>query len=549
MEVNKKLREYIVTLKKYEYLEDFYRDIENPGGFLYIPNRAVQCNLRRPGSRNTHYLLYDDEAELIRNDPRVLFVELTPEEQGLIIHRNFIQIENFWNKGPSQDSNHRNWGLLRVSEGNPRPNWGSDINANQSGTVSIDLIGRNVDVVIVDGIIDPSHPEFAVNTDGSGGSRIIAYNWFQHDLGFGTGNYSYTRGTNINVVDDNNHGCHVAGNVCGNTNGWARAANIYNINPYSTDINGINPNLLIDYIRAFHANKPINPQTLRKNPTICNHSWGYIFLQPISGITSVNFRGSNISGPFSPAELLNYGIITINLSGTFFAIAPARVNSVDIDMIDAMNEGVIMVGAAGNESTKIDLIGGIDYNNSFIWNGNVVFYHRGSSPSSATGCICVGAISSLANESKASFSNCGPRIDVYAPGSNIMSSLNVISLNWPGTDDVRNSVYKIGKANGTSTSSPQVTGVLACVLEKYSNMNQSLARDYLFSYSKINQIPDGSLSFSNFASLQGSENRFLYFNRNRLVSGNVFPETSYFIRSPQLKQKYPRVNLRFTNNL
>ena len=65
------LKEYIVTLHDYQDLDEFYDDMETPGGSLYIPDRAVELVNRRPISRNTHYLLTAEEAEQLKNDPRV----------------------------------------------------------------------------------------------------------------------------------------------------------------------------------------------------------------------------------------------------------------------------------------------------------------------------------------------------------------------------------------------------------------------------------------------------------------------------------------------
>ena len=58
------MQEYIVTLHKYEDLDNFYEDMETPGGTLTIPGRKVDCMFRRDISRNTHYLLDELEAEL-----------------------------------------------------------------------------------------------------------------------------------------------------------------------------------------------------------------------------------------------------------------------------------------------------------------------------------------------------------------------------------------------------------------------------------------------------------------------------------------------------
>jgi len=60
------LREWIVTLHNKEDLEDFYNDMETPGGNLYIPDRAVDLVNRREISRNTHYMLTDEEVEEVK---------------------------------------------------------------------------------------------------------------------------------------------------------------------------------------------------------------------------------------------------------------------------------------------------------------------------------------------------------------------------------------------------------------------------------------------------------------------------------------------------
>ena len=275
------LKEYIVTAASREVLDELCLDIETEGGSLYIPNRKIEIADLRPMSRSTHYYLTDDEADLIRKDSRVLSVELTPSELGLTPRPQYTQSSDNWDKSSTLASSHRNWGLLRCLEGQQRTNWGSNGTVSQSSTIKIPSTGKNVDVIIVDGMINPAHPEYAVNADGTGGSRVIQYNWFQHNpevTGGVAGTYVYTPyvdPSNSGRTDDNNHGAHVAGTVAGNTQGWARDANIYNLCPYPSDVNGIDTLYVFDYIRAFHNAKPINPETGRKNPTIVNNSWGY----------------------------------------------------------------------------------------------------------------------------------------------------------------------------------------------------------------------------------------------------------------------------------
>lgn len=548
--------EYIVTLKSYDDVFNFYQDIESTGGNLHIPERSVECCQRRMNSRNTHYLLTDAEAELIKTDPRVLAVERRPEDIGIMPIRMtdeqadslFTQTEDTWNKSSSNTSTHKNWGLLRCVEGAQRTDWGSNgpvDQRSQSGTIRARAEGRNVDVVVVDGMINPAHPEFALNSNGSGGSRVVQYNWFQHNLGQFSNTYVYTPyvdANNANRTANNNHGAHCAGTVAGNTQGWARSANIYNINPYGTDVNQTSSTLLIDYIRAFHNSKPINPTTGRRNPTVCNHSWGYGGALSITNITSVSFRGTTINGPFTSVQLNGYGIMTATVDGVLSAIRPARVASVDADMVDAFNDGIVMVGAAGNDATKIDVSGGADFNNFFVWNGFAVLYHRGSSPGSAGGCVCVGAVSALVNETKATFSNCGPRVNIQAPGVNIMSSFNSTG-SFGGTTDPRNSNFFIGKISGTSMASPQVCGVLATVLEVYPNLTPTQALAYIRYYSTQGQMTDTAGSFTDNTSLQGADNRYLFYYKEREDTGHLTPKNDVSIR-PSTGRVFPRVRVR-----
>ena len=73
-------------------------------------------------------------------------------------------------------------------------------------------------------------------------------------------NYSYDDGHS-----KQEHGAHCTGNVAGNTQGWAKDANIYNLTYYDDP----------QYVLKFHKEKPINPETGRPNPTVMNNSWGY----------------------------------------------------------------------------------------------------------------------------------------------------------------------------------------------------------------------------------------------------------------------------------
>lgn len=554
------LKEYVVTLKNKEDLEVFYHDMETPGGDLYVPHRAVGLTSRRSISRNTHYMLSEEEATELRKDPRVLSVMLTPKDLGLIVRRQYTQFSNNFDKSSAEDVNDVNWGLLRSYEGQQRTGWGTNATPNQSGTIRIRGTGKNVDVVIVDGHFDPNHPEYAVNPDGSGGSRVVQFNWFSLNpqvTGGASGNYIYTPyddptapdndGNGIpDRTDDNAHGSHCAGTACGNTQGWARDANIYNINPYGTNNNVFSELFLFDYIREWHNSKPINPETGRRNPTICNNSWGYSYNPvSISNISSVNYRGVNTPGPFTAAQLRNFGIIIFFISGANRALCGARYPALEADIEDAINDGIIMVGAAGNDFYKIDVNNGVDYDNAFFSGGFAYYYHEGSSPGSAPGMICVGSLGTLSEEYKSSFSNCGPRVDIWAPGSEIQSSVNTLTA-YGGNLDPRDpdNLRAIAKISGTSMASPQVCGVLACALETYPWMSQQQAREYIFHYAKKEQVGDTGGGYTDTLSLQDAADRYLYKFNETPEQGLIYPKTNYWIRDTSKNVLWPRPKIR-----
>ena len=530
------LREYVVSAEKWEDVESLYDDLTEKRGTDYVPEREVEVAQLRPISRNTHFYLSDEEAEALKKDPRVLAVEVPPSQNPFIkILPCFTQTSGFWDKASTLASSHKNWGLARVCNGTQTTNWGSDGTTAITQTITVKSEGQNVDVVIVDGhFID--HPEFRTNSDGTGTTRVQFYNWFslnQYVTGGSAGNYTYTYASS----DENSHGTHVAGTVCGSTQGWARKSNMYNIYPYSDTV--VSNSLLFDYIRQFHKNKPINQVTKRRNPTICNNSWGNFITAPLSGITSINYRGVStaVTSATASSILTLRGLKGRNIFGTA-AVFGNRVAAIDLDIADAIADGVIMVGAAGNDDETIARPGEADYDNYITYSGEAqpFYYMRGSSPTSTLGTITVGAVDTTKVERKANYSNTGSRIDVFAPGTSIVSAAP--STFWftggqPVTSDPNNSLYRIGKIPGTSMASPQVAGVLACALELYPTMNQDMALKYITSYAGQNQLSTaGSLvnDYSVANGLRAAPNRYLKFVNERKDTGAVFPKRSSWFR-------------------
>ena len=550
------MNEYIVTCRSYEDLEDLYDDMETPGGSLYIPDRAVDLVHRRAISRNTHYMLTEEEAAEIRNDERVIACERLAKDRGIVPDYLWTQTDDFNKTTGTFASDDKNWGLYRVIEGDSVTNWGSDgTDEITNRTIVTTSSGKNVDVVIVDAHINPDHPEFAVNPDGSGGSRVNQFNWFSYNsvLGYGSnGTYTYsTSGASPN----SNHGTHVAGTACGNTQGWARDANIYNM-AFSDTLSGVTDwdEKLWDYLRHFHKNKAINSATGTRNPTITNHSWGYSRVNiNLSTLTSVTYRGTTtaLSGTDSQKKtVLEDNGVPVPAS-TYLYKTPARIAAVDADVQDAIADGVIVISSAGNSYWNCDTSSGDDYNNYVVTSGTI-YHSRGSTPGSADNVICVGSIGSKINEYKSNFSNWGERVDIWAPGSDIISAVYDNTTTTSGYNpviaDSRNSSYYLASISGTSMSGPQVAGVVACLAEQEPFITQAEALQHLKENALAEVGTTGTINHSNNGSSTGyeafgdSHNRYLFMPKKRPETGTLSPAFLHKNRnSDSAGVKYPRI--------
>ena len=154
----------------------------------------------------------------------------------------------------------------------------------------LDIIGSNTDLAV-----NSSHPE----------------------------NYDYDAHLAAGTSD---HSTHCAGTVAGNTQGWARDANIYNLDVFgansgNVDLNGTEA---FQYIKEFHNNKPVNPVTGRRNPTIVNNSWSvlseYLMCNTYVSVAStgrpveqVQWQGTTYDGPFTIDQLESYGIMKLRI--------------------------------------------------------------------------------------------------------------------------------------------------------------------------------------------------------------------------------------------
>ena len=506
------MKEYVITCKSYDVLQSLYNDMETEGGTLYIPSRAVEVSNRREVSRNTHYRLTEQEAELIRHDKRVIACELTIEERPNVepvfygyTNTNMYGVGVEFTKGYAsvQRMNDRQWGHLHSAGTTAQRRKGTWAINQVQDNVEIFNDGRHVDVIIVDGECAFDSDEWRSLSDVNT-NRFVQYDWFAEHPNVGVGgSYGYPTMTGTGMHD---HGMHVGGTVAGQYYGWAPEANIYGLN----FMGNYSVYYLFDWIREFHKKKPINPVTGRKNPTICNNSWGFRDTSDwnINSVSSITYRGVtyNSSNP-GPSGWSMYGIHTdfgIADSGNW----PIREAGVDADIEDAIEEGVVVVAAAGNSNHYCVREGHPDYNNraTITGIGTNTPMHRGATPGSAKGVICVGALNTTSNFTRATFTNYGDRIDVFAPGVNILSVggdggyAGSAALKGPITrPEYPNNFDNMLTFSGTSMASPQVTGILACAATGRERFTQDDAIGYI-----RNMSLDGDMTFDTASGTQGS---------------------------------------------
>lgn len=508
-------REYIVTLRDKSDATDFITQMTDASfSSAEISNRPVIVVNERPFSdRNTHYALTDDEANALRNDPRVLAVELLPTERGfekVLLGKNSAQFFQRDNVGISATM--RNWGLYRHTKVNTGYS-GIQITADYTYSKN----GNGVDLVVVDSGIIPGHPEWSTNFDGTGPSRLQEINW--HSVTGVPGSEAPIGGY---YQDTYGHGSHCASLAAGSQHGFAKGANIYSLRIFSGYIGSeyygeIDSNVVFDIVKAFHLQKPISVNGYRR-PTVCTNSWGWRMTYPTSTPMTTTWRGTTYT---HVGRNSTYGQVTVNHG--------VRITSVDADVVDCINAGVIMVGAAGNGRHKIDVPGGIDWNNSYnSYGGFGVNYHQGSSPTAPIGSssingsvlqpsmICVGALDNTPTEQKAIFSDTGPGVDIYAAGVMNIGAYANKAYYTNAVADSRNSGFYLNKISGTSMAAPNVAGVACLMAEMRPEYNNSQIRNWLINLSNKDTLVQGtSMAYSNNRHLQGGQRRVLKWPYNK----------------------------------
>ncbi|CZT20419.1 related to Cuticle-degrading protease [Ramularia collo-cygni] len=146
-------------------------------------------------------------------------------------------------------------------------------------------------------------------------------------------------------------------------------------------------------------------------------------------------------------------VISMSLGGGYSDQTNSAVRS-------ATNAGIFAAVAAGNENQDA---------------GN-------TSPASESSACTVGAIDS--NDNRASFSNYGSFLDIFAPGVNILST-------WIGSTTATNTI------SGTSMATPHIAGLAAYLIALEGPRSPSALCQRIQSLSTKNQIPNpnGSVNY------------------------------------------------------
>jgi len=350
------------------------------------------------------------------------------------------------------------------------------------------------------------------------------------------------------------HGTGCAGLSAGRNFGLAFEANIWTISIFAPA--NIATEASYDAIKILHQNKPLTAG--RKNPTVVNGSWGYFAGFNSGTQVYYSFKGSegNFTGYSSSStgvQALAYGLDSGSVYDKHFATS-SRSNSTETAGDEMSAAGVIFVTSAGNDNQRLgigsddphindylttlnsaDTRSGIPQysgggtcpsgHRNWIHPSNVGFDHVNDSHPA----ICVGAMDDTIEQSyagyehelyaemKASYSNNGPGIDVWAPADETLSA-GMRATNGDSLGDINYSRYNSNFVdmyfNGTSAASPVVAGMVALFLESKPDATSGEVKEFLLKQGSVGVSTDKYLD-----PFPTDDNQY-YWSTNRNLRGS-----------------------------
>jgi subtilisin family serine protease len=329
------------------------------------------------------------------------------------------------------------WGLDRIDQR-------TVVSSSMSYDFSED--GGGVTAYVLDSGVNASHPEFGgrVKEGWSYRGSSTALSSYQSALAAGSpngitacpndGSHAVDPGTFDNpstvdtadkgMTDNDGHGTHVAGIIGGDTTGVAK-------------------NVTIVPVRTLDS---------------CGSGTRTMIVEALTWILNDHEAGEKA---------------ILNLSIGF----DSQVVSVDNAITAIMNEGVVVIAAAGNEATSA----------------------CSNTPASTLGTISVG--SSTSTDTESNFSNYGLCVDIFSPGSSIKSA-------YPFLSGVTNTY---ATQSGTSMAAPFISGAVARFLQvqDVAPTNFATGPTTAWTWLRDNVTLNAITYFNNTRSPQ-TENRLLY---------------------------------------
>lgn len=219
---------------------------------------------------------------------------------------------------------------------------------------------------------------------------------------------------------------------------------------------------------------------------------GYTTISDGNGTTDCNGHGTHVAGTVGGTTYgvaKNVNLVPIRILGCDGSGASSNVIAgLDWILKNGKKPAVVNMSLGGATSSSLDSAVENLYNNGYVMvvaAGNSNTDACTSSPARVSKAITVAATDNT--DTRASYSNYGSCVDIFAPGSQINSS-------WIGN----NTATKI--LNGTSMATPHVAGVVAEMLQSTPTASPQTISTNLLNQASSNVVKNPS----------GSPNRLLY---------------------------------------